>query len=151
MSGKTIPINNPHWPHIGEIRMDKEIDFDKLIKSNNSFWMELYSKQFHVLAWIIDHPTDKLVQEIYLWQGDRSMNWADYESGEGEYVRLCKRLWDKITQYESGCSHTDEVCYQFISDIVVKIMTHNIELQKQIRQDKIKRLQKEIDDLQSKH
>jgi hypothetical protein len=132
--------------------MNKTINWDELIKSYNSFWVEIYSKQFHVVAWIMDHPTDELVQQIYLWPDERSMDWGGYgEDDDGIYIRLCSQLWNKITQYDSGCSHTNDTCYQFISDIVVKIIDHNTELQKQIKLDKIKRLQKEIDDLQRKN
>jgi hypothetical protein len=116
------------------------INYDELLQTNNSYWIGIEIDKLSVLKWLmdnLDHPECRAIYILYREEDNSNISY-----------RISK-LWNEITNKDYGCSNTNEHCYEFLQQYLIKCMEHNQRIQRSAIDDKIANLRQEIKQLQS--
>jgi hypothetical protein len=127
------------------------IDYEKLVKTNNTFWIDIESNKLKFLVWLMSHPSDRLVQEIYQYPTIKKNPDYNNDNYDPEYALMCSKLWEQTTHYDAGCSSTMSHLYQFVSDMVTIVVQKNVLALKENLAHQIAQKQTELAQLQEKY
>ena len=119
-----------------EIKIEEVIDM-------NSWWKQKVIHQLKVLAWIDCHFKERIVQDVINYGGDRSTDSCN------DYYHLIDKVKDAgdPSFYIDSSSIQHETIGLLGQYIMLKV-TKEVEVMKQLKKEKIAKLQKELKELE---
>ncbi len=107
----------------------------------NDYSMEVLENRLKVARYVCNRLTEPSVIAVIDWTGDRDCGICE------EYFYMVKSIWEQATSFSNSCSSGYHSDMKFLSDYILAIATQNFELEMVQRERKIKKLQRELDNL----
>jgi len=108
------------------------------------FPIEIEIAKLSIFRGIRNNPAREDIQRVINWEGPRSVSQYD----EAGYCDLCAHITSLFSNFDSSHSSAQHEMYAFTSEAILFLADQNKELQKQIKTDQIKKLQKDIEKLE---
>ena len=121
----------------------KTEDYKDLCDGNNIFPIEVAIERLTVLKYIIENPSDELIIAILEWGGE-----TDLSTACNPYWDMVWDLWRSVSAHDFNSSQTAHNA-QFLAEMILWLDAENKERAAQRKRDKIARLKKELDELET--
>ncbi|MBU2685654.1 MAG: hypothetical protein KKF27_20625, partial [Gammaproteobacteria bacterium] len=108
------------------------------------FPIEIEVAKLSIFRGIRNNLSNEEIQRVIAWEKPRTT--AEYD--EAGYCDLCSKIMFRFSNFDSSYSSAQHEMCVFTSEAILVLADQNKELQKQIKVDQIKKLQRDIEKLE---